>query len=65
MRESYRLIEKDETRRLEHGYLVVLAARGRINGAKMQDVREDIEKSLIRLGALKIAPAKEETKGTD
>ena len=57
MREAYRLIEQDETRMLEHGYLVVLAARSRINGQKMQDVRSDIEKSLIRLGALKIVPA--------
>ena len=53
MRESYRLIEQDETLSLEHGYLIVLAARKRIIGAKMQDVKEDIEKSMSKLGILK------------
>lgn len=57
MRESYRLIEQDETRILEHGYLVVLAARSRINGTSLFDVRRDIEKSFIKLGILKIAEA--------
>ena len=57
LRESYRLIEKEEGDRLGHGYLIVLAASGRINGAKMPEVREDIEKSFVRLGILRPAPA--------
>ena len=50
MREAYRLIEKDSDPGLRHGYLVVLAARGRINGASMPQVREDLEKSFAKLG---------------
>ncbi len=52
MREAYRLIEKDGAGglSLKHGYLVVIAARGRITGAGMRDVKEDLERSFARLG---------------
>ncbi len=62
LRESYRLIEKEKGTLLSHGYLLILAARVRINGAGCQQVREDIEKSMIKLGILaKTEPAPETT----
>ncbi len=53
IRESYRLIEKEHGGELEHGYLVVIAARQSIAGAGCGEVRKDLERSFSKLGILK------------
>ncbi len=57
MREAYRLIEAETP--LVHGNLLVIAARTRIADAKMQDVKKDLTKCLLKLGLI------EKPKSTD
>lgn len=52
IRESYRLIEKEKGDSLSHGYLLVIAARVRINEAKCPEVQADLERSFRKLGLL-------------
>lgn len=50
MREAYRLIEAESD--VVYGNLLVIAARTKIADAKMQDVRKDLEKCMLRLGLI-------------
>ena len=51
MREAYRLIEKDGL--IEHGYLLVLAARVKITEADMNEVKKDLIRSFGNLKLLR------------
>ena len=58
LREAYRQISREAGERLATGYLLVIAGRIRIVGAKEQEVRADLENTFRRLGLLQSAAAK-------
>lgn len=56
LREAYRAIERDDSVRLGTGYLVVIAARDGLHGAKTGDVERELRRAFEKLELLKRLP---------
>ena len=65
IREAYRAVEKDGSVFLRRGFLVVIAAREGLHGAKEADVERELRYALAKIGLLdrrKDAPGEDDVK---